>query len=516
LENIYWFQFDSKVSTPYSLNEPENYLSIRAIERREKGGIAIDSTDLPVNPEYLDSLGALGFYVKQTSKWLNGALVVVNEGVNIDSIDLPSFVVSYELRKEEITKSTSTKFSDSDSTERDYYGSSYIQLAMLNGQSVHNESKGNGVHVAIIDAGFLNVNQIGAFDSLFARNGVLGTMDFVDPGNDVYQTHYHGTAVLSIMAAYQPGELIGAANEASYWLLRSEDASAEYPAEEDYWIAAAEFADSVGCDVINTSLGYTTFDDTIFDHSYDDFDGKTLRISQAANLAVEKGIVVVCSAGNSGADSWKYISAPAEAQNVLSVAAVDSNRIIASFSSRGFEGDAYPPKPDISAMGVSVTYASETGSITQGNGTSFSSPIIAGMAACLVACYPEKNASEIISLIKSTGDLYPSHSLEYGYGIPDFSLLFDTTSTQVTNIVSTDIPNIYPNPFNSNLTIQSSEGYKQFTLFSFTGEKIVTSTLNKDTSTEISSSLLSKLPKGVYFAVLKGEQKIESFKLIKN
>lgn len=517
IANYYWVQFNTKSDTPYSLNEPETFLSQRSLERRYNKNIAIDSTDLPVNPLFTDSLKSLGFFVKHTSRWMNGAIVSLNENISIDSIIKPSFVDNYELRKNNLLKSQSNKFIEEDSLTQNFYGNSYNQIAMLNGHLIHQSTRGEGVHVAVIDAGFKNSDILPAFDSIYARNGILGTFDFVNPGNNVYNEHYHGNAVLSIMAGIEPGALIGSAPDASYWLLRSEDVSSEYPVEEDYWIIAAEFADSVGCDVINTSLGYATFDNPVFDHTYDQFNGNTIRISQAANLAVDKGIVVVISAGNEGNDPWGHIVAPSEAEKVLSIAAVNSEREITRFSSPGFEGDGYLPKPDVAAMGSDVVFASEYGGYVTGGGTSFSSPIIAGMAACLINIYPDKSASEIIELIRSLGDRFPNHDLQYGYGIPDFNKVIEDLTSGIPDNYRSDYVNyrIYPNPFTIEIRIKNTKAINQFELYSIHGKKVF-STQIQATRSEISSPTLSNLPKGVYFAVLKGNSIIETFKLMKH
>lgn len=514
LGNIYWIQFNSKANTPYSINQPEGFLSNKAILRREKMGIAIDSTDLPVNPEFIKSLQNLGFYVKHQSKWLNGAIAILPDSLVLDNITLPDFVAKIDLSKTGNLKSASNKFSDIDTLSQATYGSSYEQISMVKGHLLHSLSRGKGVHVAVIDAGFNNSINLPTFDSLKSRDGILGTYDFVSPGNNIYNEHYHGNAVLSIMAGNTPGYLIGSAPEASYWLLRSEDVETEYPVEEDYWIVAAEFADSVGCDVINTSLGYSLFDESQFDHSYNDFTGKHLRISQAANLAVDKGIVVVCSAGNSGgsSDPWGHIVAPAEAEKVLAVAAVDVNNQIAGFSSPGFEGDNFLKKPDVSAMGVGVTYASTNGNYVTGNGTSFSSPIIAGMAACLISYFPEYTSSEIIELIKTYGDRYPEHSLSYGYGIPDFSKADMVLSSD--KLSASSVPLVVPNPFNNHITIANKGDFARFELFDHTGRILFSQELS-DRLNEISPMKLSNLKKGVYFAVFKGEGGTYSQKLIK-
>lgn len=509
---IYWVQFNSKVNTPFSIENPEMFLSSRAIERRTVHNIAIDSTDLPVDPVYVDSLETLGFYVKHTSRWMNAAIAVLDTTVSIDSILKPSFIDFYQLRKDPLLKSASLKFFETNTLTHLEYGNSYTQVSMLNGQVMHLFSKGEGMQVAVIDAGFNASNTIPVFDSIFARNGILGTRDFVKPGNNVYKEHYHGNAVLSLMAGNDPGKLIGTAPAADYWLLRSEDVGSETPIEEDYWIVAAEFADSVGCDVINTSLGYSTFDEGYTNHAYDEFDGKTMRISQAANLAVDKGIVVVCSAGNSGSDSWGHIVTPSEAEKVLSIAAVNNEGFVTKFSSRGFTDNWALQKPDVAAMGSGVTFASTNGTYTTGNGTSFSSPIIAGMATCLRAYYPEKSASEIIDLIRSLGNHFPDHDIAYGYGIPDFGKLFPGVTTQVDYFEHKALA--YPNPFTSELTIVNDGNFNSFELFGMNGTKVFGSNLNGNVN-DFSGTILSTLKKGVYFAVLMGERQVQSFKLIK-
>lgn len=506
----YWVQFNTKTGTPYSINNPEAYLSQRSIERRNRQGIEIDSTDLPVNPAFVDSLNSLGLKVKHTSRWFNGAIVTTNNTALVATFDYPSFIDTIQLRKPENLKSSSNKFSDEDSLTQNHYGESYDQISMLNGQLVHEKSTGKGVWVGVIDSGFLNADSLEVFDSLYVRNGILGTRNFVNPGGNVYNSHYHGTAVLSVMAANQPGNIVGTAPDASFWLLRTEDAPTEYPVEEDYWVVAAEFADSVGCDVINTSLGYTTFDDPSFNHTYNEFDGNTLRISKAANLAVDKGIVVVCSAGNSGNDPWRYISAPSEAQKALSIGAVNSNRDTVYFSSAGFAG-ASVPKPDIAAMGSGTTATYPTGDILHLNGTSFSSPVIAGMAACLVGLFPEKTAAEIIDIIQKSGDLHPEHNVKKGYGIPDFSRLFKGEDSGLEKSENYNI--LYPNPFSSRLFIED-EKILSIELYNTNGTRVLQLHKAKNQK-EFSSDALINLPKGMYFAILKSKNGQSTVKLIK-
>lgn len=514
--SIYWVQFRDKKNSPYSIYQPEKYLSERAIDRRNLKQIVIDSTDLPVNPVYADSLRTLGLSIKYTSRWMNGVVVLIPDQLSVDSLKWPSFVQGVELRKPTVIyKSANRKFDATDSLAIRFYGNSYAQVSMMNGHILHQYSKGKGVHIAILDGGFSNANVHPAFDSLYARKGVLGTRDFVEPGNNVYKEHVHGTSVLSTMAGNWPGELYGTAPEASYWLLRTEDVNSEYPVEEDYWIIGAEFADSVGCDVINSSLGYYNFDDPTMDHAYDLFDGHTLRISKAANLAVEKGILVVSSAGNEGNNSWKRIVAPAEAEKVIAVAAVDNQKVVTGFSSRGFGLDHLPLKPDVSAMGSGVRVANGSGTLSYSSGTSFSSPLMAGLSACLIALQPDVKTSKMADLIRSYANRYPVHDSLYGYGITDFSRLYNEAVKAGADLLGQNLFSVYPNPFDTRLVFDVPAGSGLLIIYRFDGKQVYQKTLNYSHQFTILSKDIIDLPKGVYFAVLKQPQQSKTIKLIK-
>jgi serine protease AprX len=517
--NIYWIQLNTKAGTPFSIDKPESYLSQRSIERRAKHGIEIDSADLPVNPLFIDSLRSMGFAIKHTSRWMNGIIAFRQDSINVDSLVMPSFVSFLELRKSTLKSvflKPGNKFDEIDSLTKTYYGNSTDQITMLNGQVLHKYSKGKGVQIAIIDAGFLNADKIEVFDSLYARNGVLGTYDFANPGNNVYIENSHGTNVLSILAANHPGKLIGSAPEASYWLLRTEVDPTESPVEEDYWVVAAEFADSVGCDVISTSLGYTTFDYGLMDHNWGEFTGDSIRISKAANKAVEKGIVVVCSAGNDGKSTWHYISAPSEAREVLSIAAVDNQQEIAGFSSYGFGPNTIVPKPDVAAMGLGTSIITPSGDYVTGNGTSYSAPIIAGMAACLVGIFPDSSATSIIKMIREAGNLYPQHSDEYGYGIPDFGKYIAKIIQSKKDFSDNNSITFFPNPFEDHLYFISQNKIDQLEIYSSNGH-IVFST-RKDDRVLHNQTLtsLSGLPNGIYFAIIWDQKSTHVIKLIKD
>ncbi len=425
--DTYWVPFSDKNNTPYSLSAPEQYLSARSMARRAQQGIPYDALDLPVDPAYVQAVLATGdVTLVNRSKWFNGVTIRTTDMAALAAIQDLSFVQGMRPTGNSNTiHSTFPKFADP-GMERDgepeLYGQSFRQIEMLNGHLLHAiQAQGQGMLIGVLDSGFLGVDSALAFQQLRDRNGVILTRDMVVNDGDVYDDHNHGRSVLSCMAGDLTGQLLGTAPEANYVLLRTEDADSEYPVEEDNWVAGAELADSIGCDVLNTSLGYTVFDDSTMDHTYSQLDGQTLRISIAANIALRKGMIPVNSAGNSGSSEWYYIGAPADAIGILSVGSVDEFENSSSFSSRGPSADGRV-KPEVCAMGAgSIVLRSEVDSVVAANGTSFASPILAGLVACLWQLHPERTAPQIIDAVKRSGSIYNTPNDSLGYGIPDFA-----------------------------------------------------------------------------------------------
>lgn len=459
-KSAYWIQLKDKTGSAYQLDHPEKFLSQRALDRRNRQHIAIDETDLPVSAVYLDSLQNLGFEIVHTSKWLNGITAWTDDSTLIQKVENLPFVVSIQLTKPaNKLKSTILKFRE-DELNVDIdplnYGMAINQLQQLNGQYLHSQGfRGKGIQIAILDAGFWHVNDIDAFDSLRTSKRILGIHDFVDPMSDFYNQHTHGMSVLSCMGGNIPGSLIGTAPDASFYLFRSEDAATEYLIEEDNWVAAAELADSLGVDIINSSLGYSEFDDPEMNHTYPELNGQTTRVTQGANMAFHKGILVVNSAGNEANNSWKYIIAPSDGENVIGVAAVDKNGIRASFSSVGpaFGGAI---KPNVSAMGSSTYLVTSSGVLGTSSGTSFSSPVLAGMTACLLQANPYANVKQLKMAIEQSASQYSSPDSLLGYGIPDFEKAdkyLKVNSSVLLNWESSYA--VSPNPFQESIFIQS-------------------------------------------------------------
>lgn len=421
----YRISLKDKAATDYSLQKPEMYLSKKSIERRKRQGLEIDSTDLPVCKKYVDAIRKKGVHVLVTGKWDNFVTVSCNDSMLIAEITGLPFVRSTERVWRGVAKRASERDSLINKPLRtdSLYGPAITQIKMSHADRLHEAGfKGQGMTIAVIDAGFHNVDKIEAMKNI----NILGTRDFVNPEADIYAESSHGMSVLSCMAMNQPNVMIGTAPEASYWLLRSEDEYSENLVEQDYWAAAIEFADSVGVDLVNTSLGYYSFDDPAKNYRYRDLNGHYALMSREAAKAADKGIVVVCSAGNSGSGSWKKITPPGDAENVITVGAVNKYGVLAPFSSVGNTADGRV-KLDVVAVGLGSDVMGTDGNLRHANGTSFSSPIMCGMVACLWQACPELTAKEIIELVRRSGDraVFPDNI--YGYGIPDLWKAYQST-----------------------------------------------------------------------------------------
>jgi subtilisin family serine protease len=421
----YRISLKDKAATDYPLQKPEMYLSKKSIERRKRQGLEIDSTDLPVCKKYVDAIRKKGVHVLVTGKWDNFVTVSCNDSMLIAEIAGLPFVRSTERVWRGVAKRASERDSLINKPLRtdSLYGPAITQIKMSHADRLHEAGfKGQGMTIAVIDAGFHNVDKIEAMKNI----NILGTRDFVNPEADIYAESSHGMSVLSCMAMNQPNVMIGTAPEASYWLLRSEDEYSENLVEQDYWAAAIEFADSVGVDLVNTSLGYYSFDDPTKNYRYRDLNGHYALMSREAAKAADKGIVVVCSAGNSGSGSWKKITPPGDAENVITVGAVNKYGVLAPFSSVGNTADGRV-KPDVVAVGLGSDVMGTDGNLRHANGTSFSSPIMCGMVACLWQACPELTAKEIIELVRRSGDraVFPDNI--YGYGIPDLWKAYQST-----------------------------------------------------------------------------------------
>ena len=446
----YWVQFTDKEHSDFRLDRPEEFLSKRALQRRKDQNISLEFNDLPVSRYYIDSLNRLGVPVVNTSKWFNSITTGDIDAGQVRLLLQQDFVHQIQYIKPAVISGKTTLSGEQflRLTGEFNYGFGSGQIALHHGEKLHQMGyTGKGIHIAIIDAGFSNADLLPAFYHLWDNNQILGFRDFVEPGSSVFKDHGHGTYVLSVLASYYPDMLIGTAPDASYWLLRSEDTGTEYLIEEDNWVSAAEFADSAGADVITTSLGYTTFDDALQNHTYEDMDGNTTRISIAADIAASKGMFMVNSAGNQGNKDWKYISAPADADSVLAVGAVEYSGMIAPFSSLGPNSNG-KIKPNVCAVGWGTYMYLPDGTLTQGNGTSLSCPVIAGLSACLWQANRQATNMQLFDAIQQSSNRFDIPDTIYGYGIPDFyqANLILKANYRSGKDTTPDIQ-IFPNPF---------------------------------------------------------------------
>jgi serine protease AprX len=429
----YWVAFTDKNASPYSVGNPQQFLSQRAINRRALHGYPVTTQDLPVNPSYVTQVKATGAVLVSRSRWFNGVIVRITNPSQLTAINALPFVQSTKsvalIRPQPLyvgpreNPPVMAKQASPQAVDRFDYGQGYGQINQLNGICLHNQYfDGAGMQIAELDNGFMNANNISAFDSLFMQNRMIGKFNFFKGDtSETYTLGGHGTSVLSCMAAFKPGTFIGTAPYASYYLLRSEVDTCEQIIEEYSWVSAVEYADSAGADIATSSLGYIGFDDATQDHTWADLDGKTSIASRSATLAARRGMIVCVAAGNAGTSGWRKITIPSDADSILCVGAVDNGGSYAAFSSQGYSADGRV-KPDVMAQGLGTTVISTGGTEITSNGTSFATPVLAGMVACLWQANPTKKNMEVIAAIRQSASQYASPDSLMGYGIPDFCL----------------------------------------------------------------------------------------------
>lgn len=536
-QDRYVVQIKNKSNTPFSFSNPSAYLSPKAIQRRVNQGIAIDSADLPVNPSYLNQISATGADIIGKSKWLNtitiqttssavlnavNALPFVDGTINVGRIKNPGTALPDKFSYEKLF--TEKKFLAGTASQKSAsfnYGQAFNQVNMIGGVTMHNNGyTGSGIVIAVIDAGFYNADNMVVFDSLRAQNLILGTWDFNSDDINVYDDDSHGSYVLSTMGGNWPGNMVGTAPHAGYWLLRSEFAPSEFIIEEYDWAEAAEFADSVGADVINSSLGYTEFDDPAQNHTYADMNGDVAPSTRAADFAGMRGIVVCNSAGNSGSNNWNFIGAPADADSILTVGAVDEFGSYAFFSSNGPTSDGRV-KPNVAAQGQNTIVADVfNGGVYPGNGTSFSSPVMAGMVACLLQCHPSATSMQIIEALQQSATQALNPDTLVGYGIPNVA----QACVLLSGLQSHDIRNgdnlliTGPNPFDHTLEFSFYSDSNQMVDFIITDllGKIIYTT--KDSFKPVSAKKYSipfSYSNGLYVVSAKSDNGVYSKKVVK-
>lgn len=412
---------NTKGEAGYRVDKPEAFLSAEAIARRERMGIAVEADDWPIAPALLDRLAEVGATPVLTSKWMR-TVVVESEDRAVEQtlrqlpmVDSVRFVWQGEPTPPCVRSESAERIRPTEEPKKSPYGYGLEQIKLLDGVKLHRAGfRGEGMRVAVIDAGFMNVDRMSLFDSL----RLLGTHNVVFPGQSVFEEDEHGTKVLSCLAANAPGWMVGTAPEAAYWLIKSEDGRSEYPVEEDYYVAALEFADSVGVSVITSSLGYFFFDVDSLSYTQADLDGRTAFISRAAHRAAEKGLLLFSSAGNEGNGSWGKITFPADTEGILTVGSITNKGVRSQFSSKGLTADGRI-KPDVVALGTGSCVIEGSGEISYGSGTSFATPILAGMGICLWQALPQLTAQQLMDLLRQSGSQAERPNAELGYGLPN-------------------------------------------------------------------------------------------------
>ena len=523
--NIYWVQFTDKNNSPYSIDNPEAYLSPKALQRRANLGVSIDEYDIPVNPQYLQAVADCGAELLNPSKWLNGVSVHVTDPAVIEAINALEFVqvvrnCPNDLKAQEIKERWMANEMKPSAVNRGmygYYGGAEAQVTQLKVNLLHDMGyDGTGVVVAILDGGFIGTEEQSCFDNMREEGRLLGVRDFVYGSGSVYTQSTHGTSCLSTMAAYDPNNMVGTAPKASYYLIHTEDGDTENIIEEYNWVSGAEYADSLGVDVCSTSLGYIGFDISQWDHPFEHFDGHTAPMTIGAEIAASRGMICMNAAGNEG-DGICTLGIPADAEHILTVGAVDANGNRASFSSVGPTYDERI-KPDVMAMGAGTYVASGYGSwwpYYNGDGTSFATPVLAGAVACLRQARPYASVQEICDVIRASGNRADNPDSKYGYGIPDFSQALDLLSVEEpVGDTPAHIITVYPNPSNGEVHVVLNDLHKaDLTVYDFMGHKLFSYSFNGLNHTSF-ENYLNTLNSGVYFINAVSESGSETMKLV--
>jgi len=516
-----WVYFTDKPEAAYYLANPLEMLSQRALDRRVAQNIPLDEKDVPIAISYINQItNSTGIAVKAKSKWLN-ALHIRGTISDIENLENLAFVDHIEFADKSLNTNASARTALQQSISQVNknlealatfgYGTSTNQIEMLNGHLLHQQDfTGSGKIIAVMDTGFVGVDATSPFQRLQDNNLILGGYDFVNSSTNFYGGGSHGTMVLSTMGGYVENQLVGTAPDAQYYLFITEDINAENPVEESFWVEAAEEADRLGVDVINTSLGYFGFDNPNYNYTYADMNGITSFISRGSEVAFSRGIICVTSAGNSGTSENPNIAVPADAEHTLAVGAVMPDESYATFSSIGpsFDGRV---KPDVMAQGKNAVVSDEMGNIVTSDGTSFSGPITAGLVACLWQALPDKTNSQIVQLIKESANLYATPNAQFGYGIPDFNLI-------VQNALGTNqfVENkfiVYPNPVASILNLKFPQDLKtgEISIYNNLGQRILLEKMTVNSS----NLSLEDLGCGIYFYEIVSGNVSQRGKLIK-
>jgi len=514
-----WVFFADKENVQASIDDPISILTQEAIDRKAMHDVVIDERDVPVNEAYITQVkNATGITVFGKSKWMN-CVYVQGTQANIENLLNLSFVTSVEWADKDLNDFPSSgdgedKFALENINSRIVYnyGAAANQIEMIKGDFLHQSNfTGEGMIIAVLDSGFPGINTNPGFSHIINDDRLLGTFDFFSRTTDVTGTGSHGVRTFSDIGGFIQDEFVGTAPNASFYLFRTEYGPDENPREEAWWVAALERSDSLGVDVINTSLGYQDYDNPNYDHSFEDLDGQTTFAARGANIAFEKGMLLVTSAGNDG-NGFGTVGTPGDAPGIFTIGAVTSEGSYASFSSRGPTVDGRI-KPDVMAQGADAAVIDQNGDVTFNNGTSFSSPILTGSITCLWQSRPEIKNGQIMQIVRGSAHLYENPTNQMGYGIPNFEDAYN--ALQILSVEDQFLERnfvIYPNPVKDVFTISfpvSSET-AHLKIFSVQGNVVMEQTVSSsDNQVDITS-----LTTGMYIAILEAKEASNSFKII--
>lgn len=518
----YWLMFSDKgpEATFYAAH-PEKVISSKALLRHKRHHHTLETADLPVSATYLQQLRTAGVKIVGTSRWFNAASV----STTLDFLSLQKicpaitdmrpvgrYVSVHALDgKHQASLLQGKEGTDSTATSTLNYGATQTQQALLNLPCLHDKGfTGSGVLMAVFDAGFYKVDTLAAFDSIWAENRVLTYYDFVNQDSSIFDENTHGLSVISTIVGNLPGQYVGTAPHATVAMARTEDVFSETHQEEDNWMMAMEWADSLGADIIQSSLGYNEFDFGEGDYVYQDMNGDSAIITIAADMAAARGILVVNSAGNEGNGAWRYITAPCDADSILCVGSVNPTGLRSGFSSWGPTADGRI-KPDVMAMGGSASVIGSSGNPGNGNGTSFAAPQMAGFVACLIQAHPDRTNMEVIEAVRQSADRYTMPDSGYGYGVPDAcradSILSVLDSLALQAEVYAELAShldFFPNPVQNQLTIEVRNPaiqVVQFSVISQEGKEMLLETPENGTQSSYQLDL-KNLPAGMYILKL--------------
>lgn len=532
-QDRYAVYFKYKPQTVYSLQKPQEFLTQKALDRRSREGIQADSLDLPVSQKYLDEVAKSATYVLYTSKWMNAAVLVADKSAATAMEALP-FVSKVELTGigflpkpnarmrykvfASATLATNCEDPKLNTRELDVQANSYdFQNQLIGIDKMHQEGyTGKGVTVAVFDAGFPGTNTASAFTHLFTNNQIVGQRDFVRPWNtEVFMDNQHGTNVLSLIAAKDPTKLVSGAFDSDYILVITEEAATEYQVEEYNWVRGAEYADSLGVDIINSSVGYWDFDDPTMNYTIADLDGKTTTITKGASIAAQKGILIVNSIGNYGGRGVSSLVAPADANGIISVGSVNTNLSRTATSSQGPTGDGRL-KPELMAFGAAPVLIRSNGSAGTSSGTSFSAPQVAALAAGLWQAKPKWTKNELIENLLRSATQYDKPDNLLGYGIPNF---YDALYGEILAVEAEDPVEwkVYPNPLTADeLSIHFGTGLaSSFELIDMTGKTLLRSDLSRIDAKSPYRVQIQGVKPGIYLIQMREGALIKQTKLVR-